>query len=274
MRRFWLRVLVTGVVLGMAGCDEEEAASTEPSASTAVATPSLREPEGAPASSAAPEEVVLTTSDGVPIHATLRRGGTLDAPAVVLVHQLGSARAEWAPVVAALAEAPGMTTLAIDLRGHGESTVGPDGTELSQHAFETEDWLGIELDVRAALDFLEGHEALHPRSIGVAGSSIGSTAVLAAAAGDERVRAVVAISPGRAYHGFDAMTPASRLGNRPLLLIGAEDETPVAETLDAMAAMNPRAERMVVSGAAHGLSMQAEEPQMIPRIATFLRASL
>ena len=99
------------------------------------------------------------------------------APGVVVVHGLGSRKenhTDFAERVAGL----GMATLAIDLRGHGQSAgeIGP----------------GMLDDVVAALDALaaRGHGPL-----GVRGSSLGGFLALHAAARHAAVRAVVAICP-------------------------------------------------------------------------------
>jgi pimeloyl-ACP methyl ester carboxylesterase len=215
--------------------------------------------------------VSFRTSDGVTIVGTLHPAAEPAAPAVVLVHQLSSDRAEWAPVVA---ELTGITALAIDLRGHGESTAGPDGP-IAFASFSAEDWAALPLDVDAGLGFLRAHPALRPERIAVAGSSIGSSAAIVAAGRDPDVAAVVAISPGRAYHGIDALTPVPELGGRPLFAIAAEHELPAAEAAETMARLAPAGRVEIVTGSsAHGLALVAEEPALAGRIAAFLREGL
>jgi hypothetical protein len=76
-----------------------------------------------------PDAVDFESSDGVLLHADLWRTGDPEAPAVVLVHQARSDRSEWASFVSELrARAPGLTVLALDLRGHGASTRAGDAT--------------------------------------------------------------------------------------------------------------------------------------------------
>lgn len=213
----------------------------------------------------------MTTSDGVRIAGTLRRGGDPTAPAVVLVHALGADRSEVAPLVEALSEPPGLTTLAIDMRGHGESVHGPDDTNIAWQDFDQADWEAAANDVRAAVDFLVADPELDPRGIALVGSSIGSSAAIVAAAEDERIGAVVAISPGRAYRGVDAITPVDSYGDRvALLAIAAEGEPPAAETARNIARIARRGSLQLYPGDAHGVALAESSPRMPQRVRSFL----
>ena len=88
------------------------------------------------------------------------------------------------------------------------------------------------------------------------------------------ILAVVALSPGRAYHGFDAITPATHLGDRPLFALAAHDETDsvdMAQTLDRLAT---RGTSLVVDGSAHGVDIFETDPDAIERVCDFLRTAL
>jgi pimeloyl-ACP methyl ester carboxylesterase len=258
------------------GCDSDpRPQATGRSGGEAAKKPPVareRGPELRP--SGEPRRVTFVTRDGVTIGATLRPGGDQTAPAVILVHQLASTREEWAPVIAKLAEAPGLTILALDMRGHGESTAGPEGATLAHRDFRRDDWTATSNDVLAAVEYLKGQEMIQPRAIAAIGSSIGSTAVIAAAAEEPRITAVVAISPGRAYHGFDAYTPLTRIGERPFLAIASENEAPAVETATAMERIAPSGELQLYPGEAHGVSILQGSPEMADRLDTFVRGAL
>ncbi|NOY93222.1 MAG: alpha/beta hydrolase, partial [Deltaproteobacteria bacterium] len=227
-----------------------------------------RVPPAAP--SGAPERVSFATEDGVTIVATLRRAPVRGAPAVVLVHQLSSNRSEWAPVVERLSAAPGLTTLSIDLRGHGESVVGPSGP-LDWHTFSPDDYRAMAKDVSAAVAYLRVNPGTTPSRIAVVGSSIGSSAALLAAAADPSIGAVALVSPGRAYRGIDAITPASRLGERPLLAIAAQGEAAAVQSAQDMARV-ARAGRYVASrGSTHGVGQFTDDPASLDALISFLR---
>ena len=73
---------------------------------------------------------------------------------------------------------------------------------------------------------------MHPAHVAAVGASIGSSAVLAAAATEPRIEHIVALSPGRAYHGFDAITPAIGLGDRTFLAVVAVIPTVIADVMN------------------------------------------
>jgi pimeloyl-ACP methyl ester carboxylesterase len=261
-----LRLLLC--VLALSACSERPPAEAATGgAPSAPAEPIAEELPDA-------REVTFSADDGVRISATLSPAASAEAPAVVLVHQLGSDRNEWAPLVARLRERPAVTTLAIDLRGHGRSTEGPEGAVLSYGAFDDTAWAATALDVRAAVSYLAGGiSGERPAHIAAVGASIGATAVLAAAAGEPRIEHIVALSPGRAYHGFDGITPALTLGDRTFLGIVAAAEEENVETNAALARIM-HSEPIVIEGTAHGVGLFAADPTTLDRVETFLRAAL
>lgn len=253
--------------------------STPPTAPTTAspqptATPEFRErtvvaPTPAPA---APVDVEFTTSDGYTIHGTLTPGQPA-SPAVVLVHQLHSTRAEWAPLIDRLHAEPALTVLAIDLRGHGASSAGPSGPIDLEH-LSTPEWSALSNDVLGAVAYLRTQpHGLSPQRIGIVGSSIGSTAVILAAATDPTLDTIVTVSPGRAYRGVDAITPAIGLGQRRLLSIAASGEADSVEASNAFVRITS-GEEMVLDGSDHGVLLFASHPDALERVNAFLRSAL
>jgi pimeloyl-ACP methyl ester carboxylesterase len=219
-------------------------------------------------------ELAFTASDGVRIAATLHEAPRADAPLVILVHQLGSTRAEWDPLERRLHAPPAIATLALDLRGHGASTRATDGRTLDFRTFDRDEWAATALDVLAAVAFVRSADSpIRPSRIAVVGSSIGSTAAIAAAAREPGLDPIVALSPGRAYHGFDAIAPALTLGRRTLLAVAAEGEPDSVETARAMARITGT-DAIIVPGNAHGVRLFDGDPTLLDRVERFLRQAL
>ncbi|MFM7062183.1 MAG: alpha/beta fold hydrolase [Actinomycetes bacterium] len=105
-----------------------------------------------------PEPVLVPSSGGVTV-AAYDLGGT--GPDVVLVHATGFCAAVWAPMAASM---PGCRVVALDVRGHGRSTVPERGME----------WSGTADDVLAVV----AHFGLD-RPVGL-GHSMGGAALLLA----------------------------------------------------------------------------------------------
>lgn len=233
-------------------------------------TPGRDEPASADFSRPEAVSVRFETLDGVTVHGTLSPASDGTAPAVVLVHQLGSHRDEWRPLVDALRRSDDLTTLAIDLRGHGESVVGQGGA-LDFSRFDSEAWARTELDVAAAVRYLREQAPVHPRKIALVGSSIGATAVVRAAAEDRALDVLVLLSPGRAYRGVDAITPALHFGPRALLAFAAEGEEDCVQTAQALSRLSQGSVE-IVPGAAHGVALL--DDARTARIVAFLREAL
>jgi pimeloyl-ACP methyl ester carboxylesterase len=107
----------------------------------------------------------------------------LEVPATILVlHGYGMMKEAMAPWAFVLAQA-GFRVVAVDLRGHGQST----GSKIAFGKYETG-------DLRQVLDYLRARGLCDER-VGVLGLSYGATLALNWAARDARVRAVVAIAP-------------------------------------------------------------------------------
>ncbi len=245
--------------------------TAEPAARGGAAPPTTPEPAVVPAP--APREVSFETSDGVHIAAELRAAPDPRAPLVILVHQLSSSRAEWAPLVERLAATPAFSTLAIDLRGHGASTRGPEG-ELAWRDFTTADWEHTANDVLAAVTFARSADArIEPSSLAAVGASIGSSALVAAASREPALETLVVLSPGRAYRGFDAITPAIALAGRRFLALVATEETDSVETARAMARITSTT-AIEIEGDAHGVALFTRDPSSLDRVEDFLRTSL
>ena len=178
---------------------------------------------GAAASAQTVRQLRLTTADEVGISAAYYPAVTDPAAAVVLLHDIGRTRDEWASFAAALQRA-GIAALAIDLRGHGESTrrltaQGPQRVDF--HDFTPRDFEDMLLDVNAAVDWLAEQPGIDKHRIGIVGSSLGANVALRYAAFNEDLAALLLLSPGMTYRGLRADEPMRKLGPVPLRLVAS-----------------------------------------------------
>lgn len=202
--------------------------------------------------------------------------------AVLLVHQLGSTKEEWAPLVERMRVRHGITVLTIDLRGHGESAHDANGQPVTWESFgnSQEQWAGLVRDVTAAVLYLRG--TVLATSVVVVGSSIGGSAALIAANTNpninENVAGVVMLSPGLAYHGLDIRDAMARntAASRPLLMLAGELDAPSAEAVRALSpTLTANTEREVFAGAReHGVSLANSAPARWARIDAWIRRVL
>jgi alpha-beta hydrolase superfamily lysophospholipase len=164
----------------------------------------------APAPSAAPDAeraVSFPTRDGWRISALYRparKGGTV----LVLAHGVASSKGEWAGFTARLA-AKGVGTLALDLRGHGESKRGPKGPRDFTDFDATGEWARAIGDFDAAADWLKARGVAESR-IALGGASIGANLASIAAAARPKTPFLLLLSAGPDYRGVKLRKPQTK----------------------------------------------------------------
>lgn len=256
----------------------------------------LTSPRGISIAPLPPGDFFIPSADGVRLAASYRPGASPDAPAVLLLHAKGGSRQGLAGIAAWLNRA-GYATLAIDLRGHGQSTPTP-------YSFGWRE----SRDAAAAFGWLKRRQRGAP--VAVIGLSLGGAAsllgdgplpadalILQAVYGDlrsavrNRIRTVAGAGPAwllepllsyqtRPRLGVwpDALSPRSRIAayRGPLLVIGgAEDRyTPPAETRALYAAAPGPKAIWFIPGVEHEAAVNHDSPPYRRVVLRFLAAHL
>ena len=220
----------------------------------------------------------LTTPDGFHLKGTL----TVPAegrrhPVVVLAHQFGGDRSGWKPLADRL-QAAGIATLALDLRGHGQSTLDGD-TEVKV----TEDYLAsakavgfdkIPGDLVQAAAWVRRQPGIDPNHLGLAGSSLGAFSALMAM---PRIRPVVvlALSPaGTGAFGKDgtaALAQAVTQGKAAVMVMASRSDEDAATNARALSGI-PGVYTRLVDGKDHGFAyLEAQSDTMAVFLVTYLK---
>lgn len=209
-------------------------------------------------SAAATRPVTVAAPDGVSLSAELYEARDRPAPGVVLVHMLDRSRADWDQAALVLA-ARGVTTLALDLRGHGGSGGTADLSVMAQ-------------DVRAAVQFLSTQPGVRPDSIGIAGASLGANLALLAAAAEPTVRAVAAVSPSLDYRGVRVGPETmKRIGERPVWLASSTEDPYALRTMEDLSAGGSGAREQRLSlVAGHGSMLLLGDPELARALVDWL----
>ncbi|MFH1182326.1 MAG: alpha/beta fold hydrolase, partial [Candidatus Woesearchaeota archaeon] len=160
----------------------------------------------------------FTTVDGWTIQGTLYNGTGKN---ILLLHGLGDHRAAWTEFARVLKQ-NGYTVLAIDLRGHGKSTMA-DGVNKTWDDFTNADFAGMPKDASAAQQFL-GNE-----NISIIGASIGANIALNYAAQSGKVPSLVLLSPGLNYKDITTES-AMRLYEGAVFLAAGEIDSYSADS--------------------------------------------
>lgn len=198
--------------------------------------------------------------DGQPLAATLVVGDQPSGAGVLFVHGLGSDRRTNVERAAALTEHTGATCLAIDLRGHGDSS-GRLSAMTPRHNLD---------DVTAGYDALAASPGVAADRVGVCSASYGAyLSVLLAER--RRVARLLLRAPALYPDGsLDVPLGQRRAGDRrtsrtfldrltalrcPLLLVESErDEVIPPAVIAAYLEAQPRAEHAVLADAGHALT--------------------
>jgi dienelactone hydrolase len=251
-RGWWRRaaaaVVAAAIVFG-AGTADAAKKKRKSSKKKPVATKKQKKPEPPPVPRPAdPYRVTLTTPDGVALAATWRAvPDRPDAPAVLLVHDFARERRPFAPVQEELL-ARGLSSLALELRGHGESThKGKVVVKLAPRLMS--DPNAFPVDVETACTWLRSRA----RKVGVLGLSLGGNlAVLAAANG--WADAAVAVSPN--VERLAPLAGSRSRAARAILILASENDTgrPQSAKQISDAAREPK-KTLLLPGAAHAMDL-------------------
>lgn len=219
------------------------------------------------------EEITVSAADGTTLAGTLHvKNGS--AKLVILFHQLSSNRNEWHDLRLALQDETEATVLAMDLRGHGQSTKRGNET-LDWQDFTNSDWAELPSDVADVVAYAKGRSDLSPSALGLAGSSIGSSGVLIDAATDPSIGAIVLLSPGLDYRGLQTTQPMIDYGDRPALLVASDGDARSASAVTSLAGENGSATPIIYTGSSeHGVSMAEANPELLTTFADWFRDEL
>lgn len=213
-------------------------------------------PDKRPESSAT--AVTLASSDGLKIAASLLPATLPAPPGLILVHMYGSDHSAWESF-AGRAQREGYSTIAIDMRGHGDSA-SMNSAAPKYGGFSTEDWRGVLLDIDAARQALIASGVDEDR-IGIVGASIGANLAAAYAAKNEDLQALVMLSPGTDYKGIRVTPSFETYGKRPSLLLTSEDDRYSAQTCRSLhASAAGFCELREFPGADHGTDLLDASP--------------
>ncbi|MEK7073635.1 MAG: alpha/beta fold hydrolase [Patescibacteria group bacterium] len=222
--------------------------------------------------------VTLTTDDGVIIHGVIQearpstRSGSLGAGWALLLHMMPATKESYLPLMDALA-ARGVSSLAIDFRGHGESVHGPTGL-LDYQTFSYEQHKAKIKDIEAAVALLEKTYGVGTRQIAFVGASIGANLAIQYAAAHADVPGVVALSPGLNYREIATMPLVQSLTlDRHLFLVGSADDEisgPAVEKLFERSLAQTDIKQFLDAG--HGTRMFEKYPAFLEEIADWVAA--
>jgi pimeloyl-ACP methyl ester carboxylesterase len=229
----------------------------------------------APASATKDLTVTIEALDGVRLVGTLFESPKPNSPALLLLHQWQSDRHSYDDF-AKRVQSRGFNVLSIDGRGFGESTKKADGSSVAagRTGADVEAMLG---DVDAAIEFLKQQNNVGATKIGIVGASYGSSLAIMYAADHPDAAAIALLSPGLNYFGNMQTPPAIRkYGNRPLLMVAAEDDKESADAVRELKKADPndKYQIQIYPNGGHGTNIFNAKVRLEDLLEQFLAASL
>lgn len=152
------------------------------------------------------------------------------APAVLLIHDAGASRGSLTGLAEALQRA-NFGVLALDLRGHGESTNDDYNWSTADEERRSTLWAFATRDVEAGARWLASQKSLHSTNLTVIGVGAGGALAVRHALRDENVRGVGLIGFQPQAHGFDVAADLVDLEGLPVLIAPAKEQRDAAESL-------------------------------------------
>lgn len=186
----------------------------------------------------------FATADGIVIRGEYAHSPTdPEAPVVILLHNAGGTRARMKSVQEFLL-GEGLSTLAIDLRGHGASTTTIEGRPYLaadfQNRAEGRFYRDMTKDIGAAIDWLERNHLVKNGGIYLLGRRVGAVvAAIALVEHGPRLRGAILDTPASLYRGIDTRKALSEIQGRPILVLAARSDTTITGFLRQFAGINP-----------------------------------
>lgn len=202
-------------------------------------------------------KLILTTEDKVTIAANYNKVNSTIA--VILVHMLNRTKEDWNTFAQTL-NTNNFATLAIDIRGHGQS--GGNW----QH-FKERDFQNIILDIKAAKTYLEQQ---HYTTFYIIGASIGANTALRLGAADPTINKIVLLSPGENYRGVTTFDAAQNYQGK-LLIVSSKDDPQSYTASEQIARLAPHAATLFYTRGGHGTTLLTTQPELAENIITFLK---
>ncbi len=213
-------------------------------------------------------DIDLKASDGVTLKATYTSPGR-PGPAMLLIHQCNMDRSSWGGITTQLVEA-GIHVLTMDLRGFGDS----EGEGMSGGFPKLLQKSSGDLDMAYA--YLVSQAGVDGSRVGVGGASCGAMLTADLATRQSGITTLMLLSgpPSDAASSHIMATPG-------LAVFGAatEDDQIVAGVAGVIkgaidGSKNPHSTATVLPGTEHGLPMFDKNPELEPRLISWLKTQL
>lgn len=235
------------------------------------------------------QKITFTTSDGVEIVGIYVDAGA-GTPHALLLHMMPAVKESFMAFAESLRKA-GISSLAIDLRGHGESIrqCKMKNAECRMDDYETLDYKNFSdeeqqakiLDVRAAVDWLTQNRGATKDRLVLVGASIGANLALQYLSENPAMPAAVLLSAGLDYRGVKTEPFARAVKQNQVVYFVAsnEDMRSSGQSAGVMARVlydlcACKKEIKVFDDAGHGTTMFERKPEFTDEVMAWIQRNI
>jgi lysophospholipase len=214
-------------------------------------------------------EIFLTTKDNVKIAADIY---SVENPKgwLVLAHMMPATKESYNDLAEKL-QGLGYESIAIDLRGHGESDAGPNGFA----KFSDEEHQKSILDLEAAVEHLATSRKATRDKVVFVGASIGANLSLQYISEHPEFKTAILLSPGLNYRGIETEPLVKKLkAGQKVLFVSAKDDGDNAEENQKLFNLTPAGVEkkiQIYPTGGHGTDILDNQPELKNLIIDFLR---
>lgn len=197
------------------------------------------------------EKIALKTSDDQTIKGIFYPNSN-SKKGILLLHQLSKSKDSWKPWIDEFRKTHNV--MAIDLRGHGESS--GDFKD-----FSDDDFNAMKKDVAASVEAFE-RKGINKKDISLIGSSIGANTVQNYISLNPHDKAVL-LSPGINYRGIKLT-----LKDNSALVITSKEDTYSCDSVKELENISPNSKFIYLQNKGHGTNML--DSSLVSEILTFI----
>jgi len=188
----------------------------------------------------------------------------------VLSHMMPATKESYKDLATKLQNA-GYESIAIDLRGHGESENGPE----EFFYFKDEEHQKSILDLEAAANYLIKKREATPNKISFIGASIGANLSLQYISEHQEFKTAILLSPGLNYRGIKTEPMAKNIkSGQKVFFVSAKDDGPNAEENKILYELTPNMTNkkiQIYETGGHGTDILKNQPELYNLIIEFLK---
>jgi len=216
------------------------------------------------------EKVKITTDDGVEIIGDLYFNKE-SKYAGILIHMMPADRKSFRDLALKLLE-NGYSSIAIDLRGHGESTKSIRGI-LDYTKFSNKEHQDYIFDLRTASNFLKD-KGFREKNQFLIGASIGANLSLQFISQKPEIKAAILLSPGKNYKDIEIEKFLDKSIENKILIVLSKEDIQSYNSFDIFKEKTPSSTILTYEGKHHGTDLLKAYPELTLHIINFLKERL